>query len=318
MGGFHLFDPPAIQAQDERVLLEPRAPRVSPSGSANRTATNIRINSNLVLVPVTVTDGQDRLILGLEQQQFHIWDDKIEQVISHFAIEDAPLSIAVVFDSSGSMGPKLRMSRAAVAQFMRAANPEDEFSLVEFSDQARLLAGFTNKTGEIEDKLMFIGSKGKTALLDGLVLAMDEMRHAKHTRKAILLISDGGDNNSRYNVREVKARMREGDVQVYAIGILEPLAGRSRTIEELQGPQLLDDLAQQTGGRLFEVTDVDDLPNVATRIGAALRNQYMLGYVPASDVRDGKYHHLQVKVTKAKGLPSMRVSCRSGYYAPSN
>ena len=317
-GGLALISQGTMVAQEDRVLIEPRTPRASPTGSANRASNAIRVNSNLVLVPVTVTDQQDRLILGLDQNQFHVWDDKIEQVISHFAIEDAPISIGIVFDSSGSMGPKLRMSRAAVSEFMRAANPEDEFSLVEFSDQARLLGGFTNEAGEIEDKLMFIGSKGRTALLDGLVLAMNEMHHAKHARKAILLISDGGDNNSRYTTREVKARLREADVQVYSIGIVESLAGRSRTIEEFQGPQLLDDIAQQTGGRLFEVTDVDELPNVATRIGAALRNQYVLGYAPANDTHDGKYHHLQVKVTKSKGLPSLRVSCRSGYYAPSN
>jgi Ca-activated chloride channel homolog len=317
-GGLNLIYPGAIRAQDDRVLIEPRAPHVNSTGTANRAKTDIRINSNLVLVPVTVTDGQDRLILGLEQKQFHIWDDKIEQVISHFAIEDAPISIGLVFDSSGSMGPKLKMSRAAVAQFMHAANPEDEFTLIEFSEQARLLEAFTNRAGDIEDKLMFIGSKGRTALLDGVVLAMDQMSHAKHARKAILLITDGGDNNSRYTVREVKARLREADVQVYSIGILEPLAGRSRTIEELQGPQLLDELAQQTGGRLFEVMDVDELPDIAKRIGTALRNQYVLGYAPVSDVHDGKYHHLQVKITKSKGLPAMRVSARSGYYAPSN
>jgi Ca-activated chloride channel homolog len=307
-----------LLAQDERVLIEPRAPLINSTGSANRTGTDIRVNSNLVLIPVTVTDEQDRLILGLEQQQFHVWEDKIEQVISHFGMEDAPISIGLVFDSSGSMGPKLKMSRAAVAQFVRAANPEDEFSLVEFNDQARLLQPFTKQPGDIQDRLMFIGSKGRTALMDGLILSMEEMRHAKHKRKAILLISDGGDNNSRYSVREVKARMREADVQVYAIGIVEPLAGRSRTIEELEGPALLEDIAQQTGGRLFEVNDVDDLPNIATRIGAALRNQYMLGYVPTADTHDGKYHRLQVKVTKSKGLPSMRVFFRSGYYAPSN
>jgi Ca-activated chloride channel homolog len=307
-----------IRAQDERVLVEPRTARVNATGSANRTATNIRVNSNLVLVPVTVTDERDRMILGLEQKQFRVWDDKIEQVISHFAMEDAPISIGLVFDSSGSMGPKLKMSRAAVAQFVKAANPEDEFSLVEFSDQARLLQPFTKQPGDIQDRLMFIGSKGRTALMDGLVLSMDEMRHAKHARKAILLITDGGDNNSRYSVREVKARLREADIQVYAIGIMEPLSGRARTIEELEGPQLLDDIAQQTGGRLFEVTDVDELPNIGTRIGAALRNQYVLGYVPAGDTHDGKYHRLQVKVTKSKGLPSMHVFCRSGYYAPSN
>src|SRR5262249_18517105 len=151
--------------------------------------------------------------------------------------------------------------------FVKSANPDDEFSLVTFNDQATLLTGFTKEPGDIQQRLMFIQSKGRTALLDALILSMNEMRHAKHTRKAIMLISDGGDNNSRYSVREVKARLREADVQLYAIGIMEPLAGRIRTMEEMDGPLLLDEIASQTGGRLFEVANVDELPNVAVRIG---------------------------------------------------
>src|SRR5262249_17006148 len=154
-------------------------------------------------------DKQDRLITGLVRDHFRIWDEKNEQVISHFASEDLPVSIGLVFDSSGSMGTKLAESRAAVAEFLKTANPEDEFSLVTFNDREHLVIGFTNQAGDIQDKMLFIASKGRTALLDAIVLSMNEMRHAKHTRKAILIISDGGDNNSRYTTREVKARLRE-------------------------------------------------------------------------------------------------------------
>jgi Ca-activated chloride channel family protein len=313
-----LARPRVTFAQDDRVAIEPRTARVDTTGTANRVKTDIRVNSSLVLVPVTVTDQQDRVILGLARDQFRVWDDKVEQTISHFAAEDVPISIGLVFDSSGSMGPKLRMSRAAVTQFIKSANPDDEFSLVTFNDQAKMLTGFTKDPGYIQDRLMFIESKGRTALLDGLILSMNEMKNAKHTRKAILLISDGGDNNSRYSVREVKSRLREADVQLYAIGIMEPLAGRTRTMEEMDGPLLLDEIASQTGGRLFEAADVGELPNIATRIGAALRNQYVLGYVPSADNRDGKYHHLQVKISKSKGLPSLRIFSRMGYYATPN
>ncbi len=163
---------------------------------------------------------------------------------------------------------------------------------------------------------MFIESKGRTALLDALILSMNEMADAKHTRKAILLISDGGDNNSRYSVREVKARLREADVQLYAIGIMEPLSGRSRTMEEMDGPLLLDEIATQTGGRLFEAADVGELQHRVHR--GRIARQYVLGYVPSADTRDGKYHHLQVKISKAKGLPPVRIFSRTGYYATAN
>jgi VWFA-related protein len=306
----------AARAQDPVVAIEPRAVRPEPTtGSANRTA-NIRVNSDLVLIPVMVTDRQDRLITGLEKTHFKLFDDKVEQVITHFASEDVPVSIAVVFDCSGSMGPKLAKSRAAVAEFLKAANPEDEFSLILFSERAQLISGFTNQTDEIQSKLLFAQSKGRTALLDAIYMAMDQMKHAKHSRKALLIISDGGDNCSRYSIREVKNRVKEGDVQIYSIGILEAMGFRGRSAEELAGPALLDEIAAQSGGRLFEIDNLNDLPDVATKIGVALRNQYMLGFAPAETRRDGKYHRIVVKLDSPKGLPKLRASFRSGYFAP--
>jgi Ca-activated chloride channel family protein len=304
-------------AQEARVAIEPRTPpRAAATGSADRLAPNIRVNSDLVLIPVMVTDQQDRLITGLEREHFRIWDGKTEQVISHFAADDVPVSIGVVFDSSGSMGSKLRKSRAAVSEFIRTANPEDEFSLVQFNDRAQLLQRFTDRAEDIQSRLMFIESRGRTALLDALILSLNEMRHAKHNRKAILIISDGGDNDSRFSTKEVKARLREANVQVYSIGIMEPLGARARSVEEMEGAALLDDLARQTGGRLFEVDDLNILPDIAAKIGAALRNQYVLGYVPTSEMRDGKYHRVQVKIARPKGVPPLRTSFRTGYFAP--
>jgi VWFA-related protein len=186
------------------------------------------------------------------------------------------------------------------------------------NDRALLLQGFTDRIEEIQNRLMFIGSKGRTALLDAIVLSLNEMRHAKHSRKAILIISDGGDNNSRYSEREIKARLREMDVQVYSIGIMEPIALRLRSPEEAAGAALLANMAQQTGGQLIEVGDPDELPGIAVRVGAALRNQYVLGFVPNSDARDGRYHRVQVKIVRAKGGPPLRLSFRSGYFAPNN
>jgi VWFA-related protein len=214
------------------------------------------------------------------------------------------------------MGPKLQKSRAAVAEFVRAANPEDEFALVVFNDRAQLAVGFTQHAEELQSRLLYVQSRGRTALLDAIYLAMDQMKHAKHSRKAILIISDGGDNCSRFSMGEVKNRVREGDAQVYSIGIVEPFGTRGRSPEEMSGPALLDDVAHQSGGRFFEIDNLNELPDVATKIGAGLRNQYMLGFAPAMPKRDGKYHKIVVKLAAPKGLPPLRASFRSGYYAP--
>jgi len=302
-------------SQEPQVLIEPRTSHAPPStGGADRLIPHLRVNSDLVLIPVMVTDSQNRLVTGLGKEQFKLYDNKVEQVITQFAREDAPVSIGLVFDCSGSMGAKLEKSRAAVAEFIRTANPEDEFSLVTFSDRARLVADFSAGTAEIENRLLFLASRGETALLDAICLSMNEMKHARHARKAILIISDGGDNASRYSARELKDWIREADVQIYSIGIFEPPGLRGRTLEELNGPALLDQIARQTGGRLFEVYDLNDLADIATKIGEALRNQYVLGFSPAAE-HDGKYHRIQVKIPKVQGLPPLHASFRSGYYS---
>jgi len=308
-----------LPAQEPNVIIQPRTPPPSAAtGSADRAAPNLRVDANLVLIPVLVTDAADRPVTGLEREHFRLLDDRSEQTISHFTAEDVPVSVGLVFDSSGSMGPKLKKAQAGVMQFLKTANPADEFSLVQVNDRALLLQGFTDRIEEIQNRLMFIGSKGRTALLDAIALSLNEMRHAKHSRKAILILSDGGDNNSRYTTKEIKARLREMDVQVYSIGIMEPLAFRMRSPEEAEGAALLANIAQQTGGQLFEVGDPDELPGIAVRVSAALRNQYVLGYVPTAGMRDGKYHRVQVKLVRAKGGPPLRVSFRSGYFAPVN
>src|SRR5262245_46123199 len=180
-----------MRAQDPKVSIDPRPAATSPIGSADRTAATIRVNADLVLIPVMVTDKKDRLITGLDRSHFRLFEDKVEQAITHFAAEDVPVSIGLVFDASGSMGPKLGKSRAAVAEFLKTANPEDEFFLIQFNDRAQLLSGFTARSDEIQNKLMFIESRGRTALLDAIYLGLSEMRNAKHQRKAILILSDG-------------------------------------------------------------------------------------------------------------------------------
>jgi Ca-activated chloride channel family protein len=277
---------------------------------------NIRVDASLVLIPVTVTDPFNRFVTGLDKENFKILEDKKEQVISQFSSEDAPLSVGVIFDCSGSMGEKLEKSRLAVAQFFKTSNPEDEFFLVQFSDSADLVQPFTRNLEEIQNRLTFTRSKGRTALLDAIYLGLHEMRKGRNARKSLLIISDGGDNNSRYTEGEVKNLVKEADVQVYAIGIYEAYAARGRTPEEAAGQGLLTEIAEQTGGRQYAVDNMNELPDIAAKIGVELRNQYVLGYQPQNLDHDGRYRHVQVKLVQPKGLPPLRAFFKQGYYAP--
>jgi Ca-activated chloride channel homolog len=216
------------------------------------------------------------------------------------------------------MGPKLRSSREAVAQFFKTVNPEDEAFLVQFHDTANLEMGFTNSLEQIQNHLQFTAPKGMTALLDAIYLGIHEMKKAKNPRKALLIISDGGDNNSRYTESEIRNLVKEGDVQIYAIGIYEPVGSRSRTPEESNGPALLTELASQTGGRQYQVENLAELPDIAAKIGMELRNQYLLGYSPQNQDKDGKYRHVEVKLVQPHGMPLLRAFWRLGYNAPSN
>jgi len=291
--------------------------RAKPGEKAvSRPQSSIRVDSTLVLIPVTVTDPLNRFVTGLEKENFKLTEDKLPQDITQFSSEDAPLSVGVVFDCSGSMGHKLDKSRQAVAQFFKLSNPDDEFFLVQFNDSASLIQPFTRNLEEIQNKLAFTQSKGRTALLDAVYMAMHEMKKAKNPRKALLLISDGGDNSSRYSEAEIKALVKEADVQVYAIGIYESAGARNRTPEETSGPALLTEIAEQTGGRQYQVDNLNELPDVAAKIGVELRNQYILGYSPKNLTRDGKYRKIQVKLVQPHGMPILRPFWKQGYYAP--
>jgi VWFA-related protein len=297
----------------------PLAPREK--SAAERAApapkTNLRVDSTLVLIPVTVTDPMNRFVTGLDRENFKVFEDKKEQEISQFSSEDAPLSIGVIFDCSGSMGRKLEKSRLAVAQFFKTANPEDEFFLVQFNDSADLIQTFTRDLEEIQNRLAFSQSKGRTALIDAIYLGLHEMKKARNARKALLIISDGGDNSSRYTEGEIRNLVKEADVQIYAIGVYEPVASRGRTPEEAAGQGLLTDIAEMTGGRQYPVDNINELPDIAAKIGVELRNQYVLGYRPQNQERDGKYRKVQVKLIQPRGLPTLRPFYKLGYYAPS-
>ena len=265
---------------------------------------------------VSVTDPLNRLVTGLEKENFRVFEDNVEQEVVTLSSEDVPVSIGLVFDMSGSMSDKVDKARQAAVEFMRTANPLDQFFLVSFNDRAELTAGFTNSVDELQNRMMFTASRGRTALLDAVYLGLSQMRGAHNGKRALLIISDGGDNHSRYSENDVKNFLKEADCQVYAIGIYDPIGIRSRSSEELNGPSLLSEMTEMTGGRVFPVDNLNELPDIAAKIGMELRNQYVLGYKPSNAQRDGVWRKIKVRLKPPKGLPPLNVYAKTGYYAP--
>jgi Ca-activated chloride channel family protein len=316
--GLALFVPLWGQTESADVHVAPRTPvepaKVPPIDPALKThAKPIVKDVDLVLVPVTVTDPMNRLVTGLDRENFQLFEGSERQEIKHFSSEDAPLSLGVIFDVSGSMADKIDKSREAVVEFFKTANPQDEFFMITFSEKPEILADFTSSVEDIQGKLVYAVPKGRTALLDAIYLGMNKMQQAANVKKALLIISDGGDNHSRYTENEIKSLVKEGDVQIYAIGIFDMLG---RTLEEAMGPELLTEITELTGGRTFTINNPNDLADVATKIGIELRNQYVLAYRPKHPGRDGKWRKIRVKLTPPKGLPPLHVYAKTGYYAP--
>jgi len=273
----------------------------------------IRMNVDMVLVPVTVTDPMNRLVTGLEKEDFQVYENNGEQKISSFASEDAPVSIGIIFDLSGSMTSKLIRARDSILQFIKTANPEDEFFVIGFNDRPELIEDFTSSVEDIEARLATVHSGHRTALLDAIYYGVEKMKEAKHQRKALLVVSDGGDNRSRYTEGEVRAQVKESDTEIYSIGIFDPYAA---TPEERTGPALLNELSEETGGRLYRVDDITEMGDIAEKISTELRNQYVIGYTPKDLNRDGKWRKVKVKLNPPPGLPQLTVHARTGYYAP--
>lgn len=269
---------------------------------------DFRVDSKLVLIPVSVTDPNNHAVTGLPREAFHVFEGKVEQALVHFGAEDAPVSIGIVFDSSGSMRDKLAASRDAVARFLSLANP-GEFFLVDFNATARVTVPFTSDAGQIQNQLLFAQPGGRTALLDAVTLAIDSMKNARNPRHALLIISDGGDNDSRYTELEIRRRVRESDLWIYSIdfdnhhGYMLP--------EEDHGPAVLANLAAASGGRHFTVRNPTELSEAAAAIGLELRNQYVIGYRPTAPARNGGYHKVQVRLMAGRDL---RVTWKPGYY----
>jgi Ca-activated chloride channel family protein len=278
----------------------------------------IKMDVDLALINATVTDPYNRLVTGLDPDNFRIFEDNIEQEVVTFSSEDVPISIGVIFDYSGSMANKAAKAREAAIQFFKTANPQDEFFLVSFNERAELASEFTNSVEDLQSRMLLTAPKGRTALLDAIYLGLSEMRSAHNAKRALLILSDGGDNHSRYNESDIKRLVKEADTQLYAIGIFDPVGYRNRTLEEGNGPSLLSEVTELTGGRVFPVEKLEDLPDIATKIGMELRNQYVLGYHPSNKAHDARWRKVKIKLRAPRGLPPLTVYSKTGYYAPSH
>ena len=306
---------PAATTNANEAIKDAQAYNVPADISLKTHTKPYRKDVDLVLVPVSVTDPMNRLVTGLEKDNFLLSDNGQPQEIKHFSSEDAPISLGVIFDVSGSMSNKIDKSRDAVVEFFRTANPQDEFFLITFSEKPELLADFTQSIEDIQSRLVYAQPKGRTALLDAIYLGMTRMRKARYEKKALLIISDGGDNHSRYTEGEIKSMVKESDVQIYGIGLYDR---DFKTAEEREGPELLTEVTEVTGGRTFAIGSANELADVATKIGIELRNQYVLGYRPTNPARDGKWRKIKVRLNPPKGLPPLHVYAKTGYYAPTD
>ena len=316
---------PNVQAQySDDVHVVPRTPpkaiapagipAVVPSGMAgdvNAPSKPFRVNVDLVLVPVTVTDAKQHPVTTLAAKDFALYEDEKPQAIHYFSLEAEPMSIAVLFDVSKSMSGKIEMERAALVEFFRNADPRDEYFAIAFSRHPLLLAASTDSIDDVQEKLTSIVPGGPTAMLDALYLAQAQLRSAKYKRRAILLITDGGDNASRYTMREIKKLVEESDVEIYAIGLFETFFFNS--FEEFMGKKWLREITDRTGGRTLTVESREKLPETAAEISREMRTRYVLGYNPVG-MPPHRWKNLRVQLNSSVEGRQLHAHYKNGYY----
>jgi Ca-activated chloride channel family protein len=277
-------------------------------------AQSLRIDVELVLVNATVTDSLNRYVSGLEAEHFQIWEDKVEQKIEYFSAEDVPISIGVIFDVSGSMKDKIATARQAAATFLKTGNPEDEYFLVEFANRPEVASDFTTDITKLQSRLIITPAKGMTAMYDSVYLGLEKLKDGTNPKKALLLITDGEDNRSRYTFQNVKEFVKEQDVQIYGIGIVDEW--NSQLSAGKTGRAMIEELADITGGRAFFPDSVYELEDICTKIAIELKNQYVIGYHSTNEAQDGKWRKLRMKINPPKGIQRLNVRYKQGYYAP--
>jgi Ca-activated chloride channel homolog len=271
-------------------------------------------NTDLITLTVTVTDTYGRYVSGLSQKAFSVFDEKQQQEITFFSDDDAPVSVGVIFDVSGSMsGDKIKRARDALAKFIQTSHNSDEYFLIAFNSRAQLLLDKTRDGDSVLNKLTFVQTRNQTALYDACYLGVEKVQRGTHPKRALLLISDGQDNNSRYTFNEVRRLLKESDVVLYGVGILS--GGDAGSALGMEGQGILDELAGVSGGKAFFPRSAAEMDDIFEQIALELRHQYSIGYKPANFSNDGKWHKIKVKVSPPRGLPRLFVRSKEGYYA---
>jgi Ca-activated chloride channel family protein len=294
-------------------------PRPAPAHGINPDTVSdehLRVDASIVLVPIHAVSASGTNVTDLVAANFRVSEDGVEQKITYFSQDDAPISVGLVFDSSGSMSNKIRKSATAAAAFFKTSNAGDEFFLIEFGERPRLLTPFTPDSNEVYRKIAHTKAFGRTSLIDAIQMALIQMKSARNFRKAIVILSDGGDNRSRLTRGQIKGALIESDVQLYAMGIFDSEDLPKHSKEEQNGPRLLDELAEHTGGRVYTIDNLEDLESIGSQLGTALRSEYLLGYTPSNPSRDGKYRHIKVDLAPSPRSQAASISYRRGYYAP--
>jgi Ca-activated chloride channel family protein len=274
----------------------------------------LRADVDVVLVPITVTDPMNHPVLGLQKQDFRVFEDNAPQQVQYFSAEEAPISVGLLLDTSKSMANKYVTERAAAEEFFKNANPEDDYFVITFADRPRLLDTSIQSIEDLQETLTSDTPDGHTALLDAIYLAIARMRSARYERRALLIISDGADNHSRYGLKEVRRLVEEANVDVYAIGIFDSMLFRS--FEEMMGRRWLAEITNVTGGQTVAASSLDKVPELAAAVSRQMRNQYVLGYRPQNATRDGKWRKLKVHVTPSGGT-QVQTHYKKGYLASS-
>jgi Ca-activated chloride channel family protein len=274
------------------------------------------VNTDLITFNVTVTDAYGRFVSGLKQNAFSVFDDKDQENITFFSDEDAPVSVGIVFDLTGSMGgEKVQRAKDALSHFMQTSDDRDEYFLITLqSGRAFLTMDKTRDSKAILEKLTFVQTKGNTAFYDGVYLANERVQRGTYPKRAVLVISDGQDNNSRYTFNELRKSLKESDVEIYCIGIEESGNGSLA----MEGSGILDEISGVSGGKAFFPRSGAEMDDIFEQIALELRHQYAIGYKPPNFVSDGRWHRLKVKVSPPRGLPRLFVRSKEGYFALAN
>jgi len=288
-------------------------PSTSPDGPQQLLV--VRERTELVNLTVTVTDRDGRAVTGLAARDIEVYEDKVKQMIEHYSADDAPISVGVVFDTSGSMRDKLDRARDALKAFVGTSHREDDFFLIGFNRRANLLAEFCDGEG-LRRRLDLISAQGETALYDAVYLGVEKVRQGRHRKRALLVISDGQDNASRYTLDQLRQRLKESDVHLYCVGVNRAATSdKAGQREAMRGRIVLDDIARLTGGRAFFVNSASELEEATTRVALELRRQYSLGYTPTNQRHDGQWRKIRVRVNRPAWAPELTVRARDGYYA---